>query len=296
MSALPLRAFGATGLMVPALGLGCGAIGAPSLSEAEVEALLLGAVDAGVTLLDTARSYGASEERIGRHLASRRGDIVLSTKVGYGVEGFADWTGPCVAAGVDAALRRLATDRIDVVHLHSCPLDVLQRGDVIEALLAAVRAGKVRVAAYSGENEELSWAVAAGAFDSVQASVNVCDQAALAGALAEASARGLGVIAKRPLANAPWRFGARPASPDAGEYWERFRALALDAGGLPWDEVALRFAAWRPGVAACVVGTADLGHLRRGVEAVARGPLPEPLAGRIASAFAARGASWRGVI
>jgi hypothetical protein len=62
---------------------------------------------------------------------------VLSTKVGYGIPGLADWTGPCIATGGDAALARLATDRLDVVHLHSCPREVLERGEVVEALLAA---------------------------------------------------------------------------------------------------------------------------------------------------------------
>src|SRR6266508_1640164 len=80
------RAFGATGVTVPALGFGAAAAGDPTLSEADAGALLNGAVDAGATLIDTARSYGLSEERIGRHLSHRRRGLVLSTKVGYGVD------------------------------------------------------------------------------------------------------------------------------------------------------------------------------------------------------------------
>ena len=105
--------------MVSALGLGATQIGDDRIEETEVSALLNYAVDAGINLIDTARSYGRSEERIGRHLASRRDDIVISTKLGYGVEGYQDWTGPCITAGIEQALRILHTDRIDIAHLHS---------------------------------------------------------------------------------------------------------------------------------------------------------------------------------
>ena len=76
------RPFGNTGLEVSAVGLGTGQIGDPKLGEDLVEELLLGALDAGVTLIDTARSYGLAEERIGRHLKHRRDEFVLATKGG----------------------------------------------------------------------------------------------------------------------------------------------------------------------------------------------------------------------
>ncbi len=291
---LPRRAFGSTGLTVSALGLGAAQIGRADLGEREAETLLHRALDLGVTLLDTARSYGASEARIARYLKHRRDEFVLSTKGGYGVEGVADWTASCITAGVDAALSRLVTDRIDVFHLHSCPREVLARGEVIEALEGAVRAGKVRVAAYSGENEALTWAVRSGRFASVEASVNLCDQASLDGALREAASRGLGVIAKRPLANAPWRFEARPVGDYAEVYWERLRAMALDPSPLAWDELSLRFSAFAPGVSACIVGTASVEHLERAVACVARGPLPDEVRSRVREGFARHGAHWRG--
>ena len=62
------------------------AVGSDALSEADAGRLLNAALDAGISLIDTARSYGLAEERIGRHLANRRDEYVLSTKVGYGVE------------------------------------------------------------------------------------------------------------------------------------------------------------------------------------------------------------------
>jgi aryl-alcohol dehydrogenase-like predicted oxidoreductase len=293
---MELRPFGDTGLTVPILGFGAGHVGDPALDEGEVGRLLHGALDLGVTLIDTARSYGLSEERIGRHLAGRRDELVLSTKVGYGIPGYDDWTGPVIAAGVDAALDRLRTDRLDVVHLHSCPLETLERGEVVGALQEAVKAGKVRVAAYSGDNAPLDWAIASGAFGSVEASVNLVDQRAIERDLPAARERGLGVIAKRPAANAPWRFAERPAAGDVALYWERWRALGLDPGPYDWTELALRFAAYQDGVGCAIVGTSRLEHLRRNVEQIEKGPLPVATAEAIRASFRAGGAGWAGQI
>lgn len=290
------RPFGKTGLTVPILGFGGGHIGDPALSEEEVGRLLHGALDLGVTLIDTARSYGLSEERIGRHLSHRRDEFVLSTKVGYGVPGVADWTGPVITAGVDAALGRLRTDRIDIVHLHSCPIETLEQGEVIAALRAAVAAGKVRVAAYSGDNEPLEWAIASGAFGSVELSVNLVDQRGIDRALPRTRERGLGVIAKRPAANAPWRFAERPEAADVALYWERWRSLSLDPGPYGWTELALRFAAHQEDVHCAIVGTGRLEHLRQNVEQVEKGPLPAEAVAAIRAAFSDHGADWGGQI
>ncbi|HSB21205.1 MAG TPA: aldo/keto reductase [Anaeromyxobacteraceae bacterium] len=288
------RPLGTTGLRVSALGLGAGRIGGPETSDGDVDRLIGRALDLGVTLLDTARSYGLSEERLGRALAGRRERVVLSTKVGYGVPGLPDWTGPCVAAGVDAALARLRTDRLDLVHLHSCGREVLEGGEVVEALLRAVEAGKVRVAAYAGEGEGLRWAVRSGAFGAVQCSVSALDQAELDGAVAEARARGLGVLGKRALGNAPWRFAARPMEPDVAEAWDRFRALGLDAGGPAWPGLFLRFAAFAPGVSAALVGTASPVHLAEAVAALEAGPLDPDGAAALRAAWARAGRAWAG--
>src|SRR5271169_796867 len=109
--------FGAAGLTVSRLGLGCGGLGETRVSDADAERLVLGAFDLGVTFFDAARSYGLAEERLGRILVSRRDAVVLSTKGGYGVEGVEDWTGPVLTRGIDEACARLRTDRIDVFHL-----------------------------------------------------------------------------------------------------------------------------------------------------------------------------------
>jgi aryl-alcohol dehydrogenase-like predicted oxidoreductase len=276
------------------VGLGAGRIGGPETSEADVDRLVGGALDAGVTLIDTARSYGLSEERLGRALAGRRERVVLSTKVGYGVPGVPDWTARSVTDGVDAALLRLRTDRLEVAHLHSCELAVLERNGVAEALRSAVQAGKVRVSAYSGEGDALLWAVRSGLFGAVQCSVSVVDQAALDGAVAQAAARGIGVLGKRALGNAPWRFDARPPEPDVAEAWDRFRALRPDAGGLAWPALFTRFAAFAPGVSAVLVGTASLAHLRDAAGAVEQGPLDPGRLATLRGAFAGVGRGWSG--
>jgi aryl-alcohol dehydrogenase-like predicted oxidoreductase len=296
-AAPPKRPFGNTGISVPPLGFGAGGVGDPALSERDAETLLNAVLDLGIVLLDAARSYGLAEERIGRHVSRRRGEFVLSTKVGYGVPGFEDWTAACVTAGVDLALRNLATDVIDVVHLHSCPRDVLEERGVVEALVEAVEAGKVRVAAYSGDGEPLDWAISSGAFGSVQASVNLVDQHPIASALPRATGRGLGVIAKRALANAVWRSGPRPGEdPAVAEYRRRWNVLGYDFGELSVEEVALRFASNLPGVHTVLVGSTDVAHLAENVAAISRGPLPEAVESGIRRRFEEVGADWPGIV
>jgi len=291
-----LRPLGQTGLLVPPVGLGAGRIGGDDVGDAEAEALVRRAVELGAALVDSARSYGRSEERLGRALLGVRDRVVLTTKVGYGIPGHADWTGPCIAAGVDAALARLRTDHLDVVFLHSCPLEVLRRDDVLGALEGAVRAGKVRAAGYSGEGEPLAWAVASGRFGVVQCSVSVCDQGGLDGAVAEAARRGVGVLAKRPLANAPWRFRERPTGDEAEPYWERLQAMGLEPGPLGWQDLFLRFSAFTPGVSAALVGTRSAAHLEAAVRAAEQGPLPDDAQARVREAFRRAGAGWGGRI
>src|SRR5688572_28398171 len=293
---MPTRALGSTTLEVSALGLGCGRIGDPAVSEARAEVVLRTAVELGVTLFDTARSYGESEERIGRALGRVRDEILLSTKLGYGIDGIPDWTAACVRAGVDAARDRLRTDTIDIVHLHSCPLDVLARGEVIDALVEAKHAGKIRVVAYAGDNDALRHAIADARIGIVQTSVNPCDPWAMRNALPSAMACGVGVIAKRPLANGFWRFDSRPTGHEAETYWERAAALGLRDFGMPMDELCLRFSAYVPGVHVAIVGTADIAHLARAVEHVRRGPLPDEERTRLQEAIERVGTRWSGKI
>jgi aryl-alcohol dehydrogenase-like predicted oxidoreductase len=295
MADIPRRPFGNSGLEVSALGLGGGQVGNSNLPEPVAERLLNQTLNLGLNLIDTARGYGQSEARIARYLGRRRQEMVLSTKVGYGVAGVNDWTADAVRLGIDEALQTLQTDWIDIVHLHSCSLEVLKRGDVITALEDARQAGKVRVAAYSGENEALDFAVASGRFQAVQTSINLTDQRNLQGALPQIQARGLGVIAKRPVANAPWRFETRPYGHYAEEYWYRWQTMRLNPRGLDWQELALRFVAFMPGVPTCIVGTASSEHLLQNAKLLARGPLPDDQVDEIRRAFQAHDEDWMGL-
>lgn len=288
------RIFGETGLSVSVLGLGAGQVGESSVSETEAAALLNGALDAGVTLIDTARSYGLSEERIGRHLASRRAEFVLSSKGGSDIDGTEDWTPASLTGSVERSLRLLRTDRIDIFHLHSCSAEVLARGDLQDTLDEMREAGKIGVAAYSGDNQDLVAAVSSGRFGSVETSVNLADQWSLHHVLPEVS--GLGVIAKRPIANAPWRFAERPVGHYAELYWERLRALALDPAGLSLDEFAVRFAAYAPGVSSAIVGTSRLANLQRNLRLVAGGPLPAEVLAAVQASWQRVGADWPGSV
>ena len=288
------RPFGDTGLTVSALGLGAGQIGEADVDDAVAARVLHAALDAGITLIDTARGYGSSEERIGRHLGPRRDELTVVTKIGYDVEDVPDWTAAAVTGGIERALRTLRCEVLDVALLHSCSRAVLEQGEAIEALLAARAAGKIRVAGYSGENDALDWAVRCGHFGAVETSVNLVDQWSLTHVLPHAD--GLGVIAKRPLANAPWRFPDRPVGHYAETYWERLRELGPQTGGGDWLDTAARFAAFAAGVSAAIVGTASVEHLRAAVSAVQRGPLPAQKVDRWRAAFAPHADAWPGQV
>lgn len=290
------RPFGNTGLFVSALGFGAGHIGSPDMTEDYAGTLINRAVDRGINFIDTARGYGLSEERIGRHLSWRRHEIVICSKGGYGITGVEDWTGASIVHGVEQALQRMRTDWMDVFLLHSCPLETLRREEILRALEDVVRAGKVRVAGYSGEEDALSWAVESGRLGAIETSVNVCDQRVLDKQLVVAGERQMGVIAKRPLANAPWRFRDRPVGDYAETYWERFQVLGIEPGGMPWDELALRFAVYCPGVSTAIAGTSNIDTLERNVVLANRGPLPVEMVTQIRAAFRRHDQGWVGQI
>ena len=289
------RRFGQSQIQVSVLGFGAGGIDSPSISDHQCEHLLNSIVDAGINFIDTARSYGSSEERIGKHLKNRRNELVLSTKIGYGIEGYQDWSPPIIEAGIDHALRLLQTDWIDIVHLHSCPVEILERDGIIDALQHAVDAGKVRVAAYSGDNDPLRWALDSAKFSGLQMSINICDQYAIP-LLNSAQERGTGIIVKRALANAPWRDSFSSDDNAAIEYKSRWNKMALPFQGDEAAEIALRFAAFLPEVHTCLVGSTNLNHIYQNIRTIEHGPLPESIESMIRSSFLLHGKNWIGQI
>ncbi|WP_062309705.1 aldo/keto reductase [Alicyclobacillus sendaiensis] len=269
------REFGRTGMRVSALGFGGSEIRGADV--ATVERLLASALDAGLNVIDTAECYGDSEELIGRAVGHRRGEYFLFTKCGHqsGLES-PDWAPETIRASIDRSLKRLRTDYVDLMQLHSCSLAVLEEGRVIEELQKAKEAGKIRFLGYSGDNEAAKYAVELGVFDSLQTSVNVADQSAIDGAIPLAAARGMGVIAKRPVANVAWRYGEKPDVDYYVEYWRRLRELKLPFTEKPLSEavgVALRFTLSIPGVTTAIVGTQNPGRWQENARYVDEGPL-----------------------
>ena len=253
------RRLGRTDMMVSVLGFGGSEIGYQRVSRRTVGRLLGGALDAGLNVIDTAECYEDSEVLIGRAVGARRGEFHLFTKCGH-ARGWnrADWRPPALVASIERSLERLATDRLDLIQLHSCSLAALRKGDVIDALERARERGLTRYIGYSGDGEAARFAVECGRFDALQTSVSIADQEAIDLTLPLARARGLGVIAKRPLANVAWRYARKPAEPYHQPYWTRLRALdygflrARDGGGAA---TALRFTLSAPGVHTAIVGT-----------------------------------------
>jgi aryl-alcohol dehydrogenase-like predicted oxidoreductase len=273
------RTLGRTGLQVTALGFGGAEIGYERAAPEVVASLLNAALDAGLNVIDTAECYFDSEELIGRAVAGRRGDFLLFTKCGHAM-GFdaPDWDPGMLVRSIDRSLKRLRTDHVDLLQLHSCSLELLRRGDVIAVVQAARDAGKVRFVGYSGDGPAAKYAVECGLFDALQTSVNIADQEAIDQTLPLARERNVGVIAKRPIANAAWRHPTRPDNSYLEPYWERLRELDYpflrgDPGAAV--DLALRFTLRAPGVATAIVGTKNPSRWHENAALAARGPLAE---------------------
>ena len=290
------RKFGNTGLKVSLLGFGAGHIGSERNNEESFGRLLHEVLESGINLIDTARAYGQSEERIGKYISHRRHEFIISTKVGYNSHWHPDWSYETVLSNIDDALLKLRTDYLDIVHLHSCGQDVLERGDATIALEKAKEAGKIRFLAYSGENEALDYAIRSQKFSSIQTSVNFCDQNGLKKYLPAAKSGGMGVIAKRPIANAPWRHEHPPVGHYSEEYWHRWKKMNPDPHGLPWDELALRFTLFSDGVDTGIIGTSSPDHLRSAIEAAEKGPLSTEIREYLENRFCDCAQNWQGLI
>src|SRR3954466_8843199 len=163
MSEMTYRPLGNSGLMVSTVGLGTNAFGSRIDAE-QSRAVVDAAIDAGITLFDTTDTYGrgASEEILGEALGKRRDDIVLATKFGMDMGGAngPDWGARAsrryVRRAVEASLRRLGTDNIDLYQYHA-PDGVTPLEETVTALDELVQEGKVR---YVGSSNLAAWQVA----------------------------------------------------------------------------------------------------------------------------------------
>ncbi len=268
------RVLGKTGMNVTVLGYGAAEIGFRGVPRETVERLINGALDAGLNVIDTAECYVDSEEKIGQTVSGRRSEYFLFTKCGHEPDGD-NWNPPKMADQIDRSLKRLRTDRVDLVQLHSCTEEQLRQGAVIDVLRRAREAGKTRFIGYSGDGQAALYAVQSGAFDTLQISVSIADQEALDLVLPHAQAKGLGVIAKRPIANAIWK---SPSRPDAyyQPYWERLRELDYDflrANSGQDVATALRFTLSMDGVHTAIVGTTQPDRWKQNAQLLGAGPL-----------------------
>src|SRR5437868_7213783 len=274
------RRLGKTDMDVSVLGFGGSEIGYEHASPEIVAELLNSALDAGLNVIDTAECYYNSEELIGQTVSERRKEFYLFTKCGHphGFGEHADWSKDSILKSIERSLARLKTDRLDLVQLHSCSESELRKGEAIDALQTARERGHTRYIGYSGDGHAARLAVETGAFDTLQTSVNIADQEAINLTLPLAREKQMGLIAKRPIANAAWKTGHRPIDSYHHEYFERLRKLNYEflRGDLNRSiATALRFTLSVPGVHTAIVGTKKPARWRENAQLLEAGPLSE---------------------
>ena len=211
---------GRSGLTVSVVGLGCNNLGRPGTATLEqdgTDAVVHAALDAGITFFDVADIYGAqpglSEEQLGRALGARRDDVVIGTKFGMdmaganGVDHDARGSRRYIVRAVEASLRRLGTDWIDLYQFHT-PDPATPIDETLRALDDLVRDGKVR---YVGHSNRTGWQIAQAEyvarelgterFVSAQNHYNLLDRRAELEVVPAAAEFSLGVLPYFPLAN-----------------------------------------------------------------------------------------------
>jgi aryl-alcohol dehydrogenase-like predicted oxidoreductase len=299
--------FGKTGLQVSVLGYGAAPAAFLAAEQAKLADTIGFMLDSGVNFIDTATMYPGSEAFIGQHLSHRREDFVLVSKVGATKipesTGIA-WSEQLITDSIDRALKLMKTDRVDVMLLHSCDLATLKKGDAMAALLKARDAGKIKFAGYSGDNEAATYAATLPEVAVIETSINLFDQVNIDGLLPTAREEDVGIIAKRPIANACWR---DPATYQGiyknyiKPYRERFEAMKLNPAdfgfsgdeGKAWAELALRFTLSQPGVHTAIIGTTSRENAAANIAYAANGPLPSDVVEKIRHAFNAGNAAGK---
>ena len=317
------RMLGRTGLKVSELGFGCGNVGGllvrgeyPMMRRAVARAIEL-----GITYFDTAPLYGngQSEVNLGAVLRELGADPIVGTKVRLQPPEL-DRVETATAESVEASLRRLGRERVDLIQLHNPFLLHSRPGGaevtphhlpaVLRAFEALERQGKVRFWGITalGETEVLHQAVAAGGFHTVQAVYNLLNPSAGVQTPADfpyqdyrqlidrAAGKQMGVIAIRVLAGGalsgtPDRHpvAARSVTPIATERdyaadvarARRFAFLVEDGIVTGLVEAAIRFALSKPEVSTALAGISSLEQLEQAVEYANRGPLPPEALARL---------------
>jgi len=201
------RPFGHSTRQVSEIGLGCWQLGGAdwgNLDDDRAFEILNTAADAGVTFLDTADVYGRghSETLIGRFLKERGGDFFVATKLGRMPDLYPDgYTEAGVRAAIEASLKRLGVEALDLTQLHCVPPAVLERGEIFEWLRTLRDEGKIREFGASVESiAEARTCLAQEGLCSLQIIFNVFRQSP-AEIFDECLAKHVGVIVRLPLAS-----------------------------------------------------------------------------------------------
>jgi aryl-alcohol dehydrogenase-like predicted oxidoreductase len=305
------RRLGRSGLTVSTVGLGCNNLGranTPTETQEGTDAVVHAAIDAGITLFDVADVYGKtpglSEEMLGRALKGRRDDVVIATKFGMDMHGAngrdfgARGSRRYIRQAVDASLRRLDTDWIDLYQFHT-PDPQTPIEETLSALDDLIHEGKVR---YLGHSNRAGWQIAEAEyvarmggytpFVSSQNHYNLLDRRAELEVTQAAEAYGLGVLPYFPLANGlltgKYSRGVAPEGSrlshtrtnlvhDADwDQLDRFSAFA-DERGLTELQVAFSWLAAQPSVASVIAGATKPEQIRENAEAASWQPSREDL-------------------
>ena len=290
------RTLGRTGLRVSEIGLGTVELGLDygmpiagehlRPSEEQAARLLNRALDLGVTFIDTARAYGASEEVIGRALKGRRHEYVLATKLapiieeGQSDQALADQ----VKASIAESLRLLQTDVIDLLQFHRSHVEVVKRGRVLAAAREAQKAGAVRFIGASTYGVEEPMAVLEdGGYDTLQVAYNLADRTLEAKVLPLAQRLGVGVIVRSVLLRGVLTHRHTRLPEQLADLRGAITRLNELAGGetasLP--ELAYRFVLDSSAVAVALVGTAGLAELEEALGFAGNGGISAALASAI---------------
>ena len=291
-----MRRFGGTGLIVSDVALGTveigldyglpGATRGKRPEESEAIRFLGGALDLGVTFIDTARVYGNSEELIGRALGHRRSEYVLATKLTP--LGAADLNHPSlrekVRDSVQESLRNLRTDWLDVLMIHSAPIEVIQNGEELMGILRELqREGMARFLGASVYEEAGPAALRRGGFDCIQIAYNALDRAPEKDTLPLAAQTGTGIMGRSVLLKGVITVRYVDLPPELRPLKEAAAELdqLANQAGLTLPELAYRYVLGSDVVALC--GTAHIEELEAAIRYGERGALSADLITRIRS-------------
>jgi aryl-alcohol dehydrogenase-like predicted oxidoreductase len=295
--AIMTRALGRTGADVTILGYGAmelrGQPRGPEITDEDAGRLLNAVLDDGINLIDTSPDYGRSEELIGTYLGHRRDEFFLASKCGCLVEIPADAVPPYphdysqknVRADVEQSLRRLRTDRLDLVQVHMSPSQAtLAENHTVETLKELQAEGKVRFIGMSGILPDLPDHIAMNVFDAFQIPYSAV-QRDHENLIAQAADKGAGTLIRGGAARGAaseeknWSVGPLTQQPGVGQRnWEAAGIDdLLDEAGIGRQEFILRFTLSHPGLSTTIVGTANPAHLAGNIATVEKGPLPADL-------------------